>query len=107
VALKHVEPGEVVHMRPLGAALPMSKTSALVKSDRFEAVRLVVPEGTIIPSHQVEGFVTLSCIEGHVILGVDREIELRPGDWIYLEGGTPHSVRAVENSALLLTILFD
>jgi quercetin dioxygenase-like cupin family protein len=107
MALKHLEPGEVMQLRPLGAALRMSKTSALVKSDRFEAVRLVIPAGTVVPSHQVEGFITLFCLEGFVILGVDREIELRAGDWIYLERGSPHSVRAVDDSALLLTILFD
>ena len=107
MALKHIEPGEVVRLQPLGVALPKSKTSALVKSDRFEAVRLVVPAGTMIPSHQVEGFITLFCLEGYVILDVDREIELSSGDWVYLERGSPHSVRAVEDSALLLTILFD
>lgn len=107
MALKHVEPGQVVHLQPLGAALSMSKTSALVKSDRFEAVRLIVPAGTTIPSHKVEGFITLFCLEGRACLGADREIELRPGDWTYLERGTPHSVRAVEDAMLLLTILFD
>lgn len=107
MALKHVEPGEVVHLQQLGAPLSASRTSALVKSDRFEAVRLVVPAGTTIPSHKVEGFITLFCVEGHAFIGIDREIELRPGDWLYLERGTPHSVRAIEDSALLLTILFD
>ena len=107
MALQHVEPGEVVHLQPLDAAPLTAKTSALVKSDRFEAVRLIVPAGTIIPSHKVEGFITLFCLEGHAFLGVDREIELRSGDWIYLERGTPHSVRAIEDVVLLLTILFD
>lgn len=107
MALKHVEPGEVVQLQPMGAALAKSGTAALVKSDRFEAVRLIVPAGTTIPSHQVEGFITLFCLEGHAFLGVDGEVELRSGDWIYLERGTPHSVRAAEDSALLLTILFD
>jgi quercetin dioxygenase-like cupin family protein len=107
MALKHVEPGEVAHLHAVGAALARSTTTALVKSDRFEAVRLIVPAGTTIPTHKVQRFITLLCLEGHAILGIDREIELRPGDWTYLERGTPHSVRAVEDSALLLTILFD
>ncbi len=107
MALKHAEPGEVVHLGPMGAALSTAKTSALVKSERFEAVRLIVPGGITIPSHKVEGFITLLCLEGHAVLAMGREIELRPGDWGYLERGAPHSVRAVEDSALLLTILFD
>ncbi len=107
MALKHADPGEVVHLQPPGAALETDKTAALVKSDRFEAVRLVVRAGSSIPSHKVEGFITLFCLEGHVVLEADREIELRPGDWIYLERGAPHAVRAFEDSALLLHIMFD
>ena len=107
MALKHAEPSEVVHLQPLGAALPAAKTSALVKNDRFEAVRLIIPAGTLLPSHKVEGFVTLFCLEGHVVLESEREIGLRSGDWLYLERGAPHAVRGVEDSALLLNILFD
>ena len=107
MALKHAQPGEVVHLQPLGAAFAAARTSALVKSDRFEAARLIVPAGTSIPSHRVEGFVTLFCLEGHVVLDAGREIDLRAGDWIYLERGAPHALRGIEDSALLLNILFD
>lgn len=107
MALKHVEPGEVVDLRPLGPALGQAKTSALVKSDRFEAVRLIVPAGTTIPTHQVDGYITLLCIEGRVVLGGERDIELGAGDWVYLERGAPHSVRGIQDASLLLTILFD
>ncbi len=107
MALKHAEPGEVVDLRPLGPALAAAKTSALVKSDRFEAVRLVVPAGTTIPSHQVEGYITLQCLEGRAVLGAGEDIDLRAGDWVYLERNASHSVRAIEDSSLLLTILFD
>lgn len=107
MALTHVGPGEVVNLQPDAGASATSRTSALMKSDRFETVRLVVAAGSTIPEHKVAGFITLFCLEGHVVLGVDREIELRRGDWIYLERGMAHWVRGVEDSALLLTILFD
>lgn len=107
MALKHAKPGETVALRPLGSALATARTSALVKSDRFEAVRLVIPAGTTIPSHKVDGYITLHCIEGLTILAADIDIELRPGDWVYLERGMSHSVRAIEDSSLLLTIFFD
>jgi hypothetical protein len=32
---------------------------------------------------------------------------LAPGQWIYLDGGEKHAVVGVEDSSLLLTILFD
>lgn len=106
MALPHAEPGEVVDFRPLGPTLAATKTAAPVKSDRFEAIRLVVPAGTTIPTHQVSGYITLQCLEGRVALGPVR-IELAAGDWLYLERGAPHSVEGIEDASLLLTILFD
>jgi quercetin dioxygenase-like cupin family protein len=48
----------------------------------------------------------LHCLEGRVILGLsDRSIELAAGEWCYLDGGAKHSVRGIEHSSLLLTIL--
>lgn len=103
MALKHAAPGDVVNLLDPDSA----KTAALVKSDRFEAVRLVVPSGGAIPVHQVPGFITLLCLAGHAALDHEREVQLRAGDWIYLDRGAPHSVRGIEDSVLLLTILFD
>lgn len=107
MALKHAEPGEIVHLQPPGAAISSMATAALVKSDRFEAVHLVIRAGSTIPTHKVDGFITLHCLEGEAVLDAGGEAELRAGDWLYLERGTPHSLRAVEDTALLLTILFD
>lgn len=107
MALKHASSGDVVSLRPLGPALEDTKTFALVKTDRFEAVRMIVLAGTVIPSHKVNGYVTLHCLEGRVVLEAGSDIELDAGDWVYLERGTEHSVRGVEDSSLLLTILFD
>ena len=105
MALIHAKPGEVVH---LGArATEPEKTSALVKTDRFETVWLVVPAGTTIPTHRVGGFVTLYCVEGHARIGLDSEIDLRPRDWVYLDRDAPHAVQGVADSVLLLTIFFD
>lgn len=105
MALNHAEPGEVVNLKC--AASSGSKTAALVKRDRFEAVRLVVPAGSAIPTHRVGGFITLYCVEGHAIVASDRDFTLRAGDWIYLDRNAPHAVRGLEDSTLLLTILFD
>lgn len=106
MALKHAEPGEVVNLNA-PTSLEPSKSSAIVKRDRFEAARLVVQAGSTIPTHHVPGYITLQCLEGRVVLDADREIELAAGDWIYLERNAPHAVRGIEDSSLLLTILFD
>ncbi len=106
MALHHARPGEIVDLRPLGAAACRAATSALVKSDRFEAIRLIVLAGATIPAHSTPGFVTLHCLEGAVSLD-PVAAELRAGDWIFLDRGTPHAVTGLEDSSLLLTILFD
>ncbi|MEW4468419.1 cupin domain-containing protein [Parasphingorhabdus sp. JC815] len=108
MALHHAKPNEIVDLAPLGPALTDATTTAITKTDQFEAIRLIVPAGTIIPQHKVDGAITLHCLEGHVELGLDNSsIELTANDWVYLEGGAPHSVKGVKDSSLLLTILFN
>jgi quercetin dioxygenase-like cupin family protein len=108
MAIRHAKAGEVVDLQPLGEGLRNARTTALVKSDAFEAVRLIVPAGKEIPPHQVSGQITLHCLEGHVLLGLsDSTLELSAGQWVYLDGGARHSVTGIEDSSVLLTILFD
>lgn len=107
MALHHAEPGEVVDLRPLGDALTTARTAALVKTDRFEAARLVIPAGTDIPRHAVAGYTILHCLEGRVALQARSDIELGAGDWVHLDRGEPHALRGIEDASLLLTILFD
>ncbi|MGQ4273542.1 cupin domain-containing protein [Terrihabitans sp. B22-R8] len=106
MALQHANPGDIVSLRPLGSELTAAKTAALVKTEHFEAVRLVVRAGTEIPTHQVPGNITLHCLEGRIAFGLaDKILEMSVGDWVYLEGGAPHSLRGIEDATLLLTIL--
>ena len=107
MAMPHAQPNEVVDLRPLGPRLAGSKTTALVKTKQFEAVRLVLPEGGHIPAHSVTGQVTFMCIEGHVTLHAETDISLQAGDWVYLDCGAPHSLSALQASSLLLTIHFE
>lgn len=108
MALHHAKAGEVVDLRPLADNLKNTKTAAIIKTQSFEAIRLVVPAGREIPSHEVSGNITLHCLEGHVSLGLaESPIELNAGEWVYLDGGEPHSVKGIEDSSVLLTILFD
>lgn len=106
MALKHADAAEVVELLSFDEQRPR-KTAAIVKSGHFEAVRLVVDAGTEIPPHQVEGPITLHCLSGCAILGIEgKDLELRPGEWTYLEGRVRHWVTGVEDAVLLLTIIF-
>lgn len=105
MALHHVAPGEKVRLPPAGSA--DARTSALVKNDGFEAAQLVLRAGTTIQRHSVPGYAIVYCIEGCVILDANSETKLRAGDWIYLDRNEEHGLRAMEDSSLLLTVLFD
>ena len=49
MALQHAKAGEIVDLRPLGPKLEDAKTSAIIKSEHFEAIRLIVLAGAQIP----------------------------------------------------------
>jgi len=107
MALRHANAGQIVDLQPLGAALKQARTSAIVKSGLFEAVRLVVGAGRDIKPHKVDGPITLHCLEGRALLRLPTEtLELTAGQWVYLDAGEPHSVSGIEDSSFLLTILF-
>ena len=106
MALRHAGPGEKVRLQLL-ASISDARTAALVKTDAFEVVQLVLRAGERIARHSVAGYATVQCLEGSAILETDEEIRLSRGDWLYLDRGQGHSASAIEDSSLLVTILFD
>ena len=83
MALKHAQPGEVVHLRPLGDDLAGAKSSAIVRTPSFEAIRLIVPAGAELSAHQMPGRIMPHCLEGHVKLGLSSgSVELGAGGWL-------------------------
>jgi quercetin dioxygenase-like cupin family protein len=106
MAVERAEPGEVIDVRPLGPRLPDEITKTLIKTDRLEVLRLVVPAGKEIPAHQVSGEITVQCLEGRVAFRAGEATrELEAGHMLYLRGNEPHSVRGIEDGSLLITIL--
>ena len=106
MALHHASSGEIVDLEPLGPALRLSRTTALVKTDSFEAIRLVLRAGEELPAHTVSREFMLHCIEGRVGIELaDASLELTAQKWVYFDGGIAHALRAVEDSSLLLTIM--
>jgi quercetin dioxygenase-like cupin family protein len=96
---------DIVDVRPLGAGFSEARTTTLVKTNQFELIRLVVPADKVISEHQVAGEITVQCVEGRVEFtsnGVTRS--LSAGQLVFLEGASKHSLRALDNSSLLLTI---
>src|SRR3546814_18105731 len=94
MALKHAAAGEGFHLT--GIDDPAAQTVALARTSSFEAVHLVVRAGESLPAHKVDGSITLHCLAGHVALEGGKSSDMRAGDWLYLEPGTPPAVRRTE-----------
>ena len=106
MALHHASSGEVVNLAPLGDNFQEARTSALVKTDSFEAIRLVIPAGGQMPPHQVAQKFTLHCLEGRVRIGLPNgSVELAANQWVYFDEDVVHSVEGLEDASLLLTIM--
>lgn len=105
MSIPHLQPNEVVRL-PLGAALQASKTSTLVKTSDLEVIRLVVPAGKEIPTHKAPGPITVQCLEGRVSFTAQGQTqELHAGEFTYLKAAEPHSLKGIEDSSLLVSIL--
>ena len=83
-------------------------STAVVKESAFEAIRIYLSPGKKIPPHKVDGPITVHCLSGRCTFFVEDEPRaLAPGSWLYLEGGTMHSLQAEEECTVLVTILFE
>jgi len=102
MAIAHAQSGDVVDLR--GPSTP-ERTVALFKAPDLEAMRLVLPAGKTMPSHQVAGSVTVHCLRGRIeLLLPDAARQLEAGQFAYLAGGVAHGLRAVQDSDVLLTL---
>ena len=107
MGLVHAVPGEVVRLTQLPTTLSQAKTTTLVKTTHFEAMRLCLHAGQEMQAHKTRGPITVQCLEGKIVFLVGEvRNELCPGDWLYLDGNQVHSLQGIEDSLLLLTIIF-
>lgn len=108
MAIPHAQPGEVVYAGPLGPALAATKTSTLIKTKSVEVVHMVVPAGKEIKDHKAPGELLVQCVEGKIAFTAMGETkDLGSGQMLYLAPSEVHSVRAIEDSSFLLTILLN
>lgn len=106
MALSHAQPGDVVNVRPLGAALATTETRTLVKTKGIEVIRMVIAAGKEIPTHKAKGEIVVHCLEGKIAFtACGKTNDLEAGQLLYLPTGEPHSLLGIEDSSLLLTIL--
>ena len=118
MALEHLQAGQVANVQPYGAALAGASNTALFKSAELEVMRLVLPKGKTMPAHQVQSEITIQCIEGVVQIDASApapapeasgsrrsSATLQAGQLLYLPGGAPHALLALEDASVLVTIV--
>lgn len=110
MALDHARSGQVVALQPQAAepafAAAGARSHALFKSAQLEVMRLVLAAGSSLGEHSVPGELTLQCLQGSASVVADGSARpLRGGELLYLRGGVAHSVRAVDDCVLLLTLV--
>jgi len=105
MSLPHAAPGDLIDVRPLGSALREANTRAFFKSDRVEVIRVVLLAGETNTEHHAPGEITFQCMEGSVnFTALGKASILRAGHMLYLTSNELHTIEAIEDSCLLLTI---
>ncbi len=96
--------GEVIDLGESESARSASTT--LLETDAVKIVRLVVPRGREIPPHTAPGSLIVQCLAGRVELtALGKALELRGDQLLFLPAGERHSLKAIEDAVLLLTIV--
>lgn len=106
MALPHATSGQLIDVSPLGTRITEAFSYALFKTQKLELIRLVLPRGKGMPEHAVPGAVTIQCLEGAIELSAHQTTQIvHAGELVYLAGGEPHALQALEDASVLLTIL--
>ena len=106
MAISHAISGQVTDLLPTAGPLTESRTVAIFKSRAMEVMRLVLPEGKTMAPHSVKGDITVQCLAGEINFFSSGEARrMTAGQLLWLEGGVEHSLTAVVDAQVLLTIL--
>jgi quercetin dioxygenase-like cupin family protein len=106
MSIQHFGPNELIDVSPLQDRFSGQKTSTLFKSTQMEVIRMVLPAGKMIAEHKAPGDISVHCLEGRVeFTASGTSHELSAGRMLYLQSGTPHSLKSLQDCSLLLTIV--
>lgn len=107
MATHHASPSEIVDLETWAHDLPNSHAKTIVKTNEMELARLVFSAGEEFPNHKVAGPVVVHCINGEIEFTAMGETQnLKPDQLVYLMPDESHSIYAIADAVVLLTIIF-
>ena len=81
----------------------ISKT--LVKHSDFRIVLMFMKAGTLMQEHKTDARISIHALSGRLLINLDGQtVELPAGHLLVLEKSLSHDVKALEESAFLLSI---
>jgi quercetin dioxygenase-like cupin family protein len=84
------------------------RAETLIKTDRLRVVLITMRAGASLQKHVAHGPITIQALRGRFVITVaGEESTLATGELMVLEGATPHAVRAEQDGAFLLTLVWD
>ena len=108
MAIHHARPGELIDLAKWPYDVESGKSHTMIVADGLEVARLALPKDKEITDIVVPDSLTIQCVSGEVELTTTRARQvLKAGQLVYLPPEDPHSLKAFEDSVLLLTIAKD
>lgn len=81
-----------------------SKPKLIVKTAPMNVMRLQIPAGKEIPEHHAAQEITVQCVVGKIEFRTMGEtLTMTPGKMLFLPPAENHSLKAIEDSIVLVT----
>lgn len=98
---------EIKRLREENAWQGGRNSKTLVKNEDYRIVLTVLQSGALLHEHRASGRISVQTVSGHIQMHVgDKIIDLPAGHLLSLGRAVPHDVRALEDSAFLLTLVW-
>lgn len=102
---QHAGTVQILNVDPLGTAVATTKSAVLMETEGLKVVRINLAAGHQTPTHTGSGELLVQCLEGRaVFVSGETTLELQPGRLLYAPADDEHSLRAVQDASILLTI---
>lgn len=80
-------------------------SETLVKYSDFRIVLILMRAGMLMQEHKADARISIQGLSGRLMVQLpEKTVELSSGDLLVLEKCLPHDLRAIEDSAFLLSI---